>query len=139
MNAEMDVTEDTPKLLGNIGLKLVLLPEIYIIPPPLGVNHILSNLVIIMLMDLWNLAPLKMEPLNALINVLKDILNYMPPIKLTDKVLIPLKALKIILKLNFSLTDPLKLLSLSMEISLHINLEFITMFLGVLLEDMLLK
>lgn len=51
MNVVMDVMEDTPMLLGNIGLKLVLLLEIYIILPLLGVNHILSNLVIIMLMD----------------------------------------------------------------------------------------
>lgn len=80
-----------------------------------------------------------MEPLNALINVSKDILNYMLLIKLTELDLIPLEMMKIILKLNFSLMDLLKLLSLSMEISLLINQEFITMFLEVLLEDMLLK
>lgn len=75
-NVETDVMEDTLKLLGNIGLKLVLLLEIYITLLLLGVKIMNYPLVTIMCKEYYNLVPPQLMLPLVPTNVKLDILNY---------------------------------------------------------------
>lgn len=135
---EMDATEDILMLLGNTGVKLDLLPEIYTMLPT-GANHMLFPHAIITLKEPLNLALLQLKPHNANKNVELDgkilmIMTKLMVYKDTDFII-----MKKLSKLNYSPMDLLKLHSQFMQISPLINLEFITMFPELLWVDTLLN
>jgi len=97
--AEMDATEDTLMPLGNIGLTLVLLLEIYTTLPT-GANPMLCLPVTTMLLELLNPAPLQLIPLLVNINAEMDGMFLMMMIKPSELPLSEFPIMLLLSKLN---------------------------------------
>jgi len=135
MNAEMDVMVDTPMPPGNTGVNPESSLEIYITSLTNGANLTPCPLVTTTSTEPSNLVDPSKEPPDALTNAKNHTKNCTRLTRPTELNLTPSNPEKTTSRLNCSNTDPSKLPSPFMEISLPINLESITMSQEKLLED----